>query len=190
MKELNMNFKDWNTDKTWTLFLDRDGVINRRIVDGYVTVWEEFEFLPGVTDALKILARKFGRIVVVSNQQGIAKGLMTEEDLARIHSSMVRQVEGCRGRIDLVLHSPHLSSEGSPMRKPGIGMALEAQRRFPEIDFGKSVMAGDSESDILFGNNAGMKTILISDDTSLINKISGQYNLCFPDLLTFASSIL
>src|SRR5512138_3466318 len=159
-----MSLRDWNIDRNWTLFLDRDGVINRRIVGGYVTAWEEFEFLPGVLEALKILGRRFGRIIVVSNQQGVGKGLMTSADVEKIHSSMVRQVEGARGRIDLVLFSPHLDSEESLMRKPNTGMALEAAQWFPEIEFGRSVMAGDSASDMRFGKNAGMKTVLISDD--------------------------
>lgn len=186
MKGPIMSLTGWEVNRTWTLFLDRDGVINRRIVDGYVTRWEEFEFLPGVLDALKIMARHFGRIIVVSNQQGIAKGIMTEEDLDRIHSSMIRQIEGARGRIDLVLHSPHLSSEGSPMRKPGIGMAVEAKKMFPEIDFEKSIMAGDSESDMLFGRNAGMKTVLISPDSELTEQLNGTFDSVYPDLISFA----
>ena len=184
-----MSLESWNIDKNWTLFLDRDGVINRRIVDGYVTRWDEFEFLPGVLDALKILAKRFGRIIVVSNQQGIGKGLMSEDDLDLIHNSMVRQVEGARGRIDLVLFSPHLKSDGSPMRKPGTGMALEAKRVFPEIDFKKSVMAGDSESDMLFGRNAGMKTVLISDDPEMVNLYADLYEASYKDLYAFSKTL-
>src|SRR5512133_205792 len=104
-KRRRMNLINWNIDKSWTLFLDRDGVINRRIVDGYVTRWDAFEFLPGVLDALKILAKRFGRIVVVSNQQERDKRPISEADLGLIHNRLVRQVEGARARIDLVLHS-------------------------------------------------------------------------------------
>jgi histidinol-phosphate phosphatase family protein len=185
-----MSSGSWNIDKSWTLFLDRDGVINRRIVGGYVRRWDEFEFLPGVLDALKILAKRFGRIVVVSNQQGIGKGIMTETDVGLIHSSMVRQIEGARGRIDLVLFSPHLRTDGSPMRKPGTGMALEAQKIFPEIDFEKSVMAGDSESDMLFGRNAGMMTVLISDDPVVVKQHSALYDEHYNDLLMFSKTLL
>jgi histidinol-phosphate phosphatase family protein len=181
-----MSSGSWNIDKSWTLFLDRDGVINRRIVGGYVRRWDEFEFLPGVLDALKILAKRFGRIVVVSNQQGIGKGIMTETDVGLIHSSMVRQIEGARGRIDLVLFSPHLRTDGSPMRKPEIGMAMEAQKIFPEIDFEKSVMAGDSESDMLFGRNAGMKTVLINQNKEDSERLSLLYDFAYPDLMSFA----
>ena len=189
MKRRNMSLESWNIDRNWTLFLDRDGVINRRIVGGYVTRWDEFEFLPGVPEALKILAKRFGRIIVVSNQQGIGKGLMSEADLALIHNSMLRQIEGFRGRIDLVLHSPHLKSDGSPMRKPGIGMAIEAKRVFPEIDFRRSLMAGDSESDLLFGRNAGMKTVLICDDPGTEDALDGLFDISFRDLYSFAVAI-
>jgi histidinol-phosphate phosphatase family protein len=184
-----MSFRNWNIDRTWTLFLDRDGVINRRIPGGYVTRWEEFEFLPGVLEALRILGRAFGRIIVVSNQQGVGKGLMTASGVELIHNSMIRQIEGARGRIDLVLFSPHLDEEGSLMRKPNTGMAMEAKARFPGIDFGKSVMAGDSGSDMQFGRNAGMKTILISDDEECIRNLAGLYDHSFPDLLSFAKDL-
>jgi HAD superfamily hydrolase (TIGR01662 family) len=110
---------------------------------------------------------------------------MDAEDVEKIHSSMIRQVEGARGRIDLVLYSPHLESEGSEMRKPAIGMALEAQRIFPEIDFNKSVMVGDTESDMVFGRSAGMITVLIKENPD--GKIKPDF--FFTDLLTFAGSI-
>ncbi len=184
-----MSLKGLNADRSWTLFLDRDGVINRRIVGGYITRWEDFEFLPGVLEAMKVLGKIFGRIVIVSNQQGIGKGIMTDEDLDRIHSSMVRQVEGARGRIDLILYAPHLKEAGSPLRKPAIGMALEAKARFPEIDFARSVMAGDSESDLIFGRNAGMKTVLISDDPGKIKKLNVLYDHFFPDLISFSRTL-
>ena len=101
-----MNSRTLKHGKDWTLFLDRDGVINRRIVGGYITEWDEFEFLPGTFEAIRNLSAGFGRIVIVSNQQGVAKGLMTAEDVERIHSSMTRQIEGEGGRIDLVLYCP------------------------------------------------------------------------------------
>lgn len=159
-----MSLKSLNIDKTWTLFLDRDGVINRRIVDDYVKKWEEFEFLEGVLDAIKIFNEKFGRIVVVTNQQGIGKGLMRIEDLELIHKNMVYEITYFKGRIDKAYFSPYLASENHPTRKPNIGMALQAQKDFPEIDFSKSLMIGDSKSDIEFGKNAGMKTIFIGKE--------------------------
>lgn len=156
-----MNLKDLNIDSSWSLFLDRDGVINKRIVDDYVKKWDEFEFLDGVIDAIKKFSSVFGKIVVVTNQQGIGKGLMRPEDLELIHRNMMYELTYFGGRIDRAYHSPFLASENHPTRKPGIGMALQAQKDFPEINFSKSIMVGDSGSDIEFGKNAGMKTIYI-----------------------------
>jgi histidinol-phosphate phosphatase family protein len=184
-----MSLKTFKPGKDWTLFLDRDGVINRRIVGGYITVWDEFEFLPGTFDALKEFSSRFGRIIVVSNQQGVAKGLMTNADVEMIHSSMIRQIEGAGGRIDLVLYAPHLASEGSEMRKPSIGMALRAKEMFPEISFEKSVMAGDSLSDLEFGRNAGMVTVFICPDKTLADKYGDLVDFQYPDLVTFSRNL-
>lgn len=158
-----MNLRDLNIDSSWTLFLDRDGVINKRIVDDYVKKWDEFEFLDGVIDAIKKFSSVFGKIVVVTNQQGIGKGLMRPEDLELIHRNMMYELTYFGGRIDRAYHSPFLASENHPTRKPGIGMALQAQKDFPEINFAKSIMVGASGSDIEFGKNAGMKTIYIGE---------------------------
>jgi histidinol-phosphate phosphatase family protein len=184
-----MNSRILKHGKDWTLFLDRDGVINRRIVDGYITDWDEFEFLPGTFEAIRKLSACFGRIVVVSNQQGVGKGLMTAQDVERIHSSMTREIEGEGGRIDLVLYAPYLQSEGSEMRKPSTGMALEAHRVFPEISFEKSVMAGDSITDMQFGRNAGMVTVLVCEDESLALKNSELLDFWYPNLLTFSRNL-
>lgn len=159
----------FSIDKTWTLFLDRDGVINRRLVDDYVKHAGEFEFLEGVTDAIAKLSAAFGKIVVVTNQQGIGKGIYTHDDLAAIHSRMKAEIEQAGGRIDAVFYSPNLAAENSPLRKPGIGMALNAQSMFPEIDFAKSIMVGDTKSDMEFARNAGMKAVFCCADNEAVS---------------------
>jgi len=146
------------------LFVDRDGVINRRIPDGYVTSYADFEFLPGVIEAMKILSRKFPRIFIVTNQQGIGKGLMSESDLEEIHSEMLEEFEEAGVKIDKVYFCPSLADAGSPRRKPEPGMALEAAKEFPDVDLSRSVMVGDTTSDMIFGKNAGMKTVLTVPD--------------------------
>jgi histidinol-phosphate phosphatase family protein len=176
-------------DPTWTLFLDRDGVINRRIVGGYVTRWEEFEFLPGAVEALRILAPAFGPVVVVSNQQGVGKGLMTNRDVESIHLKMTVEVLKTGGRIDRVYFSPYLEEEGSGLRKPNPGMAHQARKDFPQIDFSRAVMVGDSRSDLAFGRNLSMVTVFISDDPELIMKCREEYDFTFPDLLSFARQV-
>src|SRR6218665_399189 len=158
-----MTLKDLNIDKSWTLFLDRDGVINKKLENDYVKHWVEFEFLD-VFDALKHFAGVFGRIVVVTNQQGIGKRLYRVEDLELIHSNMLYEIKYHGGRIDKVYFSPYLDAEKHPTRKPGIGMAVNAREDFPEIDFSKNLIIGDSMSDMQFGRSAGMKTLYISEE--------------------------
>lgn len=157
---------DWRgkIDKSWTLFLDRDGVINVRLIDDYVKNLGEFEFLPGVLDAFTIFAEKFGRIIIVTNQQGVGKGLMTLQDVDKVHDFMVKEIENQKGRVDKIYVCPQLKSDPDNFRKPSPRMAYMAQHDFPEIDCDKSVMIGDSNSDIEFGKNAGMYTILIGDE--------------------------
>lgn len=151
-------------DKSWTLFLDRDGVINVRFPGDYVKRVDEFEFLPGAVDAIARLSKLFGRIIVVTNQQGIARGIYSHEDLGAIHSHMQSEVEKAGGKIEQVYYAHQAAAEQSPMRKPGTGMGLQAQKDFPAIDFSKSIMVGDTQSDMEFGKALGMKLIFVGDE--------------------------
>ncbi|MES2555252.1 MAG: HAD-IIIA family hydrolase [Bacteroidota bacterium] len=152
----------WNIDQSWTLFLDRDGVINKRLMGDYVKSVTEFELLDGVAEALRIAAQTFGRIVVVTNQQGIGKGIMTERNLSDIHAYCTELISETGGRIDRYYFAPELAGTGGRLRKPEPGMGLQAKQDFPEISFERSVMIGDSDSDIQFGKNLGMKTVFVS----------------------------
>lgn len=158
-----MNWKNI-IDKDWTLFLDRDGVINVRIIDGYVTKTDEFEFMPHVIDAFKIFKDKFRRIIIVTNQQGVGKGIMTIEDVEVVHKFMVQEIENHGGRVDHVYFCPQLKSVPDNYRKPSPKMAYCAKCDFPEIDLSKSIMIGDMNSDVEFGINSGMKTIFVGDN--------------------------
>lgn len=153
--------ESWGIDASWTLFLDRDGVINERKMGGYIQSVGEFRFLPEVKEAISLLSKYFGRIVVVTNQQGIAKKIMTERNLMEIHTYMLEQVAKAGGKIDRCYFAPGLKGEDNELRKPKAGMAFQAQHDFPEIDFSRSVMVGDSDSDMIFGTNLGMKTVRI-----------------------------
>ncbi|MEN3040265.1 MAG: HAD family hydrolase [Bacteroidia bacterium] len=148
-------------DKSWTLFLDRDGVINVEKVGSYVLSWEEFVFLPKVEEAVATLSQIFGRLIVVTNQRGVGRGLMTREALESIHEKMRIHLSSMGGRIDAIYACTEVEDE-SPCRKPNVGMALQAQRDFPEIEFNRSVMVGNSESDMEFGRRLGMYTIWIA----------------------------
>ncbi|MCX6235381.1 MAG: HAD family hydrolase [Bacteroidetes bacterium] len=183
-----MNLHSMIIDRGWTLFLDRDGVINRRIENGYVRTPEEFEFLPGVKEALKILNPFFGRILVVSNQQGVGKGLMTEAELTRIHDKMLEEISYHGGRIDQIYFCPDREDEWSLYRKPGPGMALRARKDYPGIVFKKSIVAGDSLVDMLFGKRLGMFSVLIGPDNHLALRYPKCVDVHSPDLLAFATT--
>ncbi len=182
-----MSLSSLQIDKEWSLFLDRDGVLNERIVDGYVTRWEEFNFLPDVLEAMKVFDELFGRIVVVSNQQGVGKEIMTEGDVVNVHEKLEAQVKKHGGRIDSSYFSPHLAKEGNIMRKPNVGMALKARRDFPDIRFRLSVMVGDKLSDMVFGRRLGMKTVFLSEDIRDLRKGHKLIDYNFPTLLLFAT---
>lgn len=149
-------------NKKWTLFLDRDGVINERLVGDYVKKWEEFKFFDDVLEALKIANEKFDTIVVVTNQQGVGKGKMTLESVNDIHHQMIEIIETNGGRIDKIYVCPNLKHNNPKCRKPNTGMGEQAQLDFPNIDFEKSVLLGDSASDIEFGKRLGMKTVFVT----------------------------
>ena len=170
----------------WSLFLDRDGVINERISGNYVKNCEQLMLLPGVAEAIKIFSNLFGYIFIVTNQQGIGKGLMTEDDLSIIHDFMINQIEKGGGHIDRIYHSPYLESEHHPMRKPAPGMALQAKNDFAAVRFSHSVMVGDSISDMLFGKNLGMTTVFISNDIKQCREHFKIIDYCFPSLYGFA----
>ncbi len=180
-----MTLRDLNITSEWTLFLDRDGVINKKLDNDYVKHWVEFEFIEGVLDALKFLSTGFSKIVVVTNQQGIGKGLYRVEDLELIHANMLYEVNYFGGRIDKVYFSPYLQSANHPSRKPGIGMALAAKTDFPQIDFAKSIIVGDSLSDMEFGKNAGMYTVYISSAPKKDERI----DFCFSSLSEFVEAL-
>ncbi len=158
-----MKSNNWlsEVDSSWTLFLDRDGVLNQRNFEGYIERVTDFIFMDGVLESLKYFTTIFQRIIVVTNQQGVGKGLMTSGQLSLIHEHMLNKVQAFNGRIDAVFAATSLKKSDLKERKPHPFMALQAKNKFPEIDFHKSIMVGDTDSDIQFGKNLGMKTVLI-----------------------------
>ncbi|MCF8218850.1 MAG: HAD family hydrolase [Bacteroidales bacterium] len=176
-------------DRVWSLFLDRDGVINQRIWDGYVTNKEDFQFIEGVQEALKIFSDIFQHIVVVTNQQGIGKGLMKTEDLDIVHEKMLKSVEETGGRIDNVYFCPDLKEHQPFCRKPQVGMALQAQKDYPEINLKKSIMVGDTLNDMIFGRRLNMITVLVGKDQQLTGDHYKFIDYSFDNLLQFAKTI-
>ncbi len=172
----------------WNLFLDRDGVINQRLADDYVKNIEQFRFIDGVPEAIAILSDLFKHIIVVTNQQGIGKGLMTEMELDGIHEKLLEGVKLAGGRIDHIFFSSDLKNSRSFTRKPSVGMGLKAKKTFPAIQFKKSFMVGDTISDIKFGYRLGMKTVLISNKQNEILSCGSMLDYRFDDLISFAQA--
>ena len=141
-----------------TLFLDRDGVINRYLPNDYVTSLNKFVILPGIPEVMAAWAKRFSRIILVTNQRGVARGRFTRETLDEIHRRMCAVIEAAGGRIDAIYVSTAIA-EDDPSRKPQTGMFLTACRDFPEIRAERSVMVGDSDSDEAFARNCGMRFV-------------------------------
>ena len=180
-----MSLQNLKIDKTWTIFLDRDGVINERLIDDYVKQIDELRILDGVPEAIAQFSNQFGKVFVVTNQQGIGKGMMDEEDLELIHGYMNNVFENAGGKVDHFYFAPQLASEGSNYRKPGTGMGLTAKEDYPEIDFSKAIMVGDSESDIEFGMKLGMITVMLTN----VRNISTKADYIFNNLQTVAKEL-
>jgi len=158
-------------DKSWTLFLDRDGVINKKLPGDYVRNISEFEFLAGVKESIASLHKIFGLVIVITNQQGVGKGIMSSENVRIVHEFMRSEIAKAGGDIHAVFFCPDLDGSGSRDRKPETGMALKAKNSFPEIDFDKTIMVGDSITDMEFGKKLDLTTVFIQKekDTQQIN---------------------
>lgn len=184
-----MSLKNLGIDESWSLFLDRDGVINKKLPEDYVKNWNEFTFLDKVPETISSLTKVFGKIFIVTNQQGIGKGIMTERDLDQIHDRMMEEIRYAGGKINKIYYSPYRVEEKSVFRKPNVGMARKAKIDFPEIDFDKSIMAGDSITDMEFGKNAGMITVFISEDKETRSQHRDLIDYFYPDLQTLTKDI-
>lgn len=171
----------------WTLFLDRDGVLNHEKNNDYVLNWAEFKFYDGVPEALALLNNRFKYIVIVTNQKGVGKGVMRLEDLQDIHQNMLSIIEKAGGRIDKVYFCSDLSDE-SPNRKPQPGMAFQAKEDFPAIDLSKSMMVGNRPSDMKFGRNAGMHTVYLATTHPETPFPHPDIDLRFNSLVEFAAT--
>jgi len=176
-------------DKDWTLFLDRDGVINIRPDGDYVKNPEEFFFIEGVPEAIQYFNKIFKYIFVVTNQQGIAKGSMSVNDLDNIHRKMLSDLNNISAKIDDVFYCPDFANSNSLYRKPNIGMALLAKKKYPDINFKKSVMAGDALTDMLFGKKINMHTVYISNNVNDAKKFHRLIDYRFNSLLELKNKL-
>ena len=180
-----MNLKD--IDSGWTLFIDRDGVVNNEKYLDYIHTWDEFEFYDGVKEAFKIFNKKFGVIVMITNQRGVAKGITKLNDLHVIHRNMTQEIEDAGGRIDKIYFCPEMES---PNRKPNPGMGLKAINDFPEIDLSKSVMIGNTLSDMKFGRNLGVAlNIFLTTTRKDVDVNDLLIDMSFGDLISVAKEL-
>lgn len=177
-----------NIDRSWTLFLDRDGVINRDKPGDYVYSVEEFRFYDGVPEALRYFNSRFGRIIVVTNQRGVGRGLMSEADLIAIHEYMVLQVIQAGGRMDAIYYCTS-TDNADPNRKPNPGMAYRAKSDFPEIDLSKAIIVGNNLSDMEFGRNAGLYNIFIRSTMPYLPLPHPHIDAAFDSLPDFAKAL-
>ena len=150
-----------------TLFLDRDGVINKKLEGRYVRDFSEFEFMEGAIDAISKLTNKFKRIIIVTNQQGIGKGIMSDLDLNILHTKMEERIEKSGGNINKIYYCPHLEELDCLCRKPRPGMIEQALFDFPEIVLEHSYLIGDSDSDIETGKRMNLSAVKVDNEYTL-----------------------
>ena len=141
--------------KNWTLFLDRDGVINEKIDNDYVKNWSEFKFIDGAIQAISILSDFFDTIIIVTNQRGVGRKIMTELDLLSIHKSMIDEIVSNSGRIDKIYYCKDIL-DSSLCRKPNTGMILKAINKW-NINIKDSFFIGDSITDYMAAKKIGLK---------------------------------
>jgi len=186
LRQIPLNLE--NTDPGWTIFLDRDGVINYEKENDYILNWSEFEFYPGVTEAISLLSEKFAKLIVISNQRGVGRGLMSEKDLLNIQRQMRSEIERNGGRIDKIYYCTATDSHHF-YRKPNPGMALQAAKDFPSIDLSKTIMVGNKLSDMQFGRNAGTYTVYLRTTHPEQPLPHADIDLSFPSLIDFAKAL-
>ncbi|MFI5201536.1 MAG: D-glycero-alpha-D-manno-heptose-1,7-bisphosphate 7-phosphatase [Candidatus Kapaibacterium sp.] len=166
------------------IFFDRDGVINARILGGYVRHWNEFELLPGVVETLREVKRRGYLAIIVTNQRGVGLGIMSQEELDSVHAELQREMERLAGvRFDDIIFCTDIDNSLG-RRKPSPAMLLEAAEKW-NIDLANSWMIGDSMSDIEAGQRAGTKTAYLvtqhSEEIPKATKIIHQLT----DILTY-----
>ncbi len=172
----------------WTLFLDRDGVINHEKHLDYIHTWDEFVFYDGVKEAINIFSKKFKYIFIVTNQKGVGRGMTKLEDLHIIHDNMKAELLLHGGKIDKIYFCTDLD-ETSPNRKPNPGMGLQAVEDFPGIDLSKAIMVGNTLGDMGFGRNLGIKTVFLPTTRPEVDVKDERIDASYATLFDFAKKL-
>lgn len=173
-----------------TIFLDRDGVINVNRAD-YVKSWQEFIFLPGVLEALKLLTEQQIQVIIITNQSAIGRGIITEETLNHIHQNMVQEIEKAGGKITAIYHCPHTPWDNCTCRKPAPGMLIQAAEIY-QLNLSEAFFVGDAISDIETGINAGCQTVFVQTGKHQyqLDKFNIQPDYIFETLMEFVQFII
>lgn len=160
-----------------TIIIDRDGVLNKKAPKAeYITKWRDWEWIEGSKEAICLLKKNGYRIIMVTNQAGIARGKMTETDLEEIHNNMQNDLSDCGGVVDAIYHCPHGWDDKCDCRKPLPGMLFNAQRDF-HLDLSRIYFVGDDERDVTAGIAAGTHTFLITERYSLLDFVKYKLKL-------------
>src|SRR6266849_8364647 len=176
-----------------TIFLDRDEVINENRAD-YVKSWSEFRFLPGSREAIAKLTQAGHRIVVCTNQAGIARGAISIQTVEEIHRRMIESINDVGGKVEKVYYCPHDRDGDCSCRKPRPGMLLRARDEL-DIDLHDAVFIGDSITDIRAGLAAGIHTVLVLSGLGLeqfrehLHEVNGPFRICI-DLMNATELVL
>lgn len=175
-------------DKTWALFLDRDGVINEDKPGSYIFTPDEFVFMKGAPGFFKKLSASFRHVIVATNQRGVGRGLMTEETLGEIHQKLLDQVRAAGGNIDAIYYCTSIHNQ-HPERKPNPGMFVKARAKFTDIHPSRSIMVGNNISDMQFGRNAGLFTVFLRTTNKEIRLPHPDIDLIFDSLEDFTKAL-
>ncbi|NCD33762.1 MAG: HAD family hydrolase [Spartobacteria bacterium] len=164
------------------VFFDRDGIINQSPGPGYVEHVDDFHLIPAFIDALRIVKKHHRLAIVISNQRGVSRGIMSAKTVDAIHDKLQRSLQNHGLAMDAIYYCPHNHNE-CDCRKPKPGMLLRASEDW-HIDLAHSLMVGDSESDVEAGHRAGCRTVRVHPDAS---QSAAEYRIHemqeLPDLL-------
>lgn len=177
-----------NITKEWTLFLDRDGVINEDKPGSYIFTSEEFVFTQGMPEGFKKLSDTFKYIIFVTNQRGVGRELMTETTLKDIHEKMISGIKQAGGNVDAIYYCTSVLNT-APDRKPNPGMIAKAAVRFDDIDLTKAIMVGNNPSDMLLGRNAGIYTVFVKTTLPDMQLPNPDIDIIFDSLSDFAKAL-
>jgi len=166
-----------------TIFLDRDGVINEKAPEGdYIKSPGELKLIKGAAETIKYFNDKGFFVIIITNQRGIGRGVMTENDFEKVMDKLKGELAKKDAYIDAYYYCPDVD-DTSPCRKPNVEMFLQAKRDFPEIDFKNSFAIGDSVRDVEAGKRVGVKTILVVEKKQVNEEKADFYVVCLSDII-------